>query len=229
MLSEILLNFAVKCEFFNLQNMKIISYCFFVLLTLESCFSGSTALINNSLSLLGDIRSRTSGPTDANEQLDLGLRYYKGLGVTVDESEATKWFTRSAMLGYTPAQYALGSRYYNGIGVPVDKSEAERWYKKAATYGDANACNDLAWMYQEQKRYEEALPFIDKALKSEPNNANFIDTLAMIYKGLRRDAEAKEQFERALKIAEQENRNDIVKSIKEHMQTPKVNTRKRGR
>lgn len=193
MLSEILLNFAVKCEIFNLQNMKIISYCFFVLLTLESCFSGSTALINNSLSLLGDIRSRTSGPTDANEQLDLGLRYYKGLGVTVDESEA------------------------------------ERWYKKAATYGDANACNDLAWMYQEQKRYEEALPFIDKALKSEPNNANFIDTLAMINKGLRRDAEAKEQFERALKIAEQENRNDIVKSIKEHMQTPKVNTRKRGR
>lgn len=46
-------------------------------------------------------------------------------------------FSRSASLGYAPAQMALGVMYETGKGVGRDIGSALTWYKKAAEAGDA--------------------------------------------------------------------------------------------
>jgi TPR repeat protein len=69
--------------------------------------------------------------------------YQNGRGVTKDESEAVKWYRKSAEQGNEPAQYNLGVMYANGLGVAKDESEAVKWYRKSAEQGDADAKDAL--------------------------------------------------------------------------------------
>ena len=57
---------------------------------------------------------------DALAQLQMGLMYDEGLGVTQDHQEAMKWFQRSAKQGFVPAQNVLGVKYHFGRGVRQD-------------------------------------------------------------------------------------------------------------
>ena len=59
-------------------------------------------------------------------------------------------------------------------------------------------------------KYEEALPWAEKAVEAFPQNPNIIDTLAIVYQDLGRYDEAMEQFELCLKLCkEQEDSEDI--------------------
>lgn len=158
---------------------------------------------------------------NADAQCNLGYCYQNAIGVLKDKLEAVKLYTKAAEQGNVYAQYNLGFCYCNGIGVPEDKSKAEEWYKKAAEQGYADAYYELACIYQEQRRYEEALTNINEALKSSPNDAYYIDTLATIYKDLGRYAEAMEQFEKALNIAEEEKDEWNINEIKDHIRALK--------
>jgi len=84
---------------------------------------------------------------NAKAQVNLGVMYYEGKGVTQDYQEAVKWYRKAAEQGLAGAQYNLGNGYYNGIGVTQDFAEAEKWYRKAAEQGDADAQHALGWMY----------------------------------------------------------------------------------
>lgn len=75
----------------------------------------------------------------AEEQFNLGRRYFFGKGVPVDKEEAVKWYRKAADQGHAEAQLLLAARYYSGEGVPVDKTEAAIWFKKAAEQGNAKA------------------------------------------------------------------------------------------
>jgi TPR repeat protein len=66
----------------------------------------------------------------------LGLRYATGEGVTLDEQEAVRWFTRAAEKGNVPAQSKLGSIYFSGRGVPQDPNRAYFWMMVARLSGD---------------------------------------------------------------------------------------------
>ena len=59
-------------------------------------------------------------------------------------------------------------------------------------------------------KYDEALPWAEKAVAAFPDNPNNIDTLATVYQGLGRYENAMEQFERCLKLyKEQDNAEGI--------------------
>ena len=65
-------------------------------------------------------------------QILLGLRYFHGLGVPVDETMGVMWLQKAAEQGYADAQYSLGVCFAGGIGVAQDDKEAGRWFGKVA-------------------------------------------------------------------------------------------------
>lgn len=73
---------------------------------------------------------------DPRAQNALGLRYATGDGVTLDEHEAARWFTRAAELGNVNAQSKLGSLYWVGRGVPQNLNQAYFWTVLARAGGD---------------------------------------------------------------------------------------------
>jgi hypothetical protein len=76
---------------------------------------------------------------DADAQLNLGVCYYNGKGVAVNNVEAVKWFRKAAKQGEASAQYNLAVCYANGTGVERNKVEAVKWFRKAGKQGDRDA------------------------------------------------------------------------------------------
>ena len=54
---------------------------------------------------------------DATAQLNVGLFYFKGVGVGVNKAEGVKWYKLAAAQGDVSAQCNLGAAYSNGEGV----------------------------------------------------------------------------------------------------------------
>jgi len=84
---------------------------------------------------------------NAATQYERGGKYYFGLGVDKDYSEAAKWFRKAAEQGHAKAQFILGVMYANGQGVAQDNAEAVKWYRRAAEQGNAKAQLNLGVMY----------------------------------------------------------------------------------
>jgi TPR repeat protein len=84
---------------------------------------------------------------DPDAQTKLGLAYLLAQGVTKDESEAAKWFSKAAHQGEAQAQMRLGVMYTLGLGVAKDEAEAVKWYRKAADQNDVIAQTCLGTMY----------------------------------------------------------------------------------
>tara|TARA_R110000824_G_C14840086_1_gene638880 strand:- start:7 stop:609 length:603 start_codon:yes stop_codon:yes gene_type:complete len=84
---------------------------------------------------------------NSDSQTNLGLMYYKGIGVPQDYAEAVKWYRLAAEQGVAVAQKNLGYLYDRGIGVPQDYAEALRWYRLAAEQGNSDAQTNLGVMY----------------------------------------------------------------------------------
>ena len=60
--------------------------------------------------------------------------------------------------------------------------------------------NDIAWTYHLLGKYDDALSYVEKAVKVSLDDAHIIYTLATVYQGLGRYDEAMEQFELCLKL-----------------------------
>lgn len=81
---------------------------------------------------------------------------------------------------------------------------ALEYYTKAAEQGDEYAYNQVAWVFHLNEKYEEALPWAEKAVVAFPGNPNIIDTLATVYQDLGRYNESLEQFELCLKLKKEQ-------------------------
>ncbi len=102
---------------------------------------------------------------DAVAQYNMGFFHFQGIALPQDDAAAAKWFRKSAVQGYTKAQYALAVAYGlaarqdhaeaqyslavmhgNGKGVVKSYPEAFFWFHLAATrHGNANKqIRDLA-------------------------------------------------------------------------------------
>jgi hypothetical protein len=88
---------------------------------------------------------------DIEAQYKLGQKYYRGLGVNVDNHQAFYWFTKAAEQNHIEAQHYLGAMYYSGCGTPQDYQKAFKWYKKAAEQGSIGSQFTLGLMYAEGK------------------------------------------------------------------------------
>lgn len=69
----------------------------------------------------------------------LGLRYATGDGVTPNEREAVRWFTKAAEQGNVAAQSKLGSVYFRGRDIPQNFNQAYFWMALARANGDENS------------------------------------------------------------------------------------------
>ena len=66
-------------------------------------------------------------------QHNLGFMYFKGRGIAKDETQAFKWYRKSALKGFGPAQHSLGFMYEQGRGVAKDYLQAHMWFNLAAS------------------------------------------------------------------------------------------------
>jgi len=72
-------------------------------------------------------------PTDANEQYELGKKYYWGEGVPEDKEKAVYWYTKAAEQGHFDACCSLRSCY-----LTTDPVKAEYWHERSMQAGTMN-------------------------------------------------------------------------------------------
>ncbi len=77
----------------------------------------------------------------------IGKMYCHGLGDKKNDTEALKWFEKSAVAGNKYAEFSLGSMFYYGNGVKQDYEKALEWYIKSADKGNPYAAYAVAQMY----------------------------------------------------------------------------------
>ncbi len=108
----------------------------------------------------------------------LGIMYYKGEGVTMNDAVAAKWFELANSQQPTPPlQSKIGAIYYKGNGVTPYYAEARRWYRQAAAQGYDAAQMALSLMYNgkglprnETKAYMWALLAFENGKNPEVKN-----------------------------------------------------------
>lgn len=76
---------------------------------------------------------------DARAQVDLGLRYIEGNGVTKDLTKALALLKNAALQGDSTGQLELGVMYVNGEGVAEDLREGYAWYSLSSQQGNSQA------------------------------------------------------------------------------------------
>lgn len=83
-----------------------------------------------------DETSKLARQGKINAQVQLGIAYEHGEGVTKNPKKAVDWYCRAAKKGSLQAQQNLAWMYANGRGVKRDEAIAVRWFKTAAKTGD---------------------------------------------------------------------------------------------
>lgn len=126
----------------------------------------------------------------ADAQNRLGVRYYKGQGVSKDFKEAFKYFLKSAEQGHVKAQTNVGICYYFGRGVLANYEKSKEWLRKAANQGYDPASSILSKWYKEgDSSYSDA--FVKDIYEDEYDSIKylcqlFISKYSSIYNESRR-------------------------------------------
>ena len=76
-------------------------------------------------------------------QVNIGVMYADGEGVTQSDKKAIKWFRKGAGQGNPDAQMHLGAMYANGYGVTPDAVQAYVWWSIARLQGSASAATQI--------------------------------------------------------------------------------------
>ena len=142
----------------------------------------------------------------AKAQFNLGVCYFNGYGVEMDEKQGFQWFLKAAEQGYAKAQNFVGGCYGKGVGVERDYKEAFQWFLKAAEQGYAEAqCfvgGHYTFGYGVEKDDKEAFQWYLKAAKQGYVEAQF--NLGVCYfNGYGVEKDEKQGFQWFLKAAEQ--------------------------
>ncbi len=80
-------------------------------------------------------------------QLNIGIMYEFGKGVSKNYFEAIKWYELAAKQGNVKAQSYLGFIYVDGIKVSQNYKKSAKWFRLAANQGDAKAQTYLGILY----------------------------------------------------------------------------------
>jgi TPR repeat protein len=73
---------------------------------------------------------------NSQAQFEMGERFFQGLGVPKDYSEAAAWFQQAAHKGHPKAQRILAMMFFLGRGVAADPAEAYKWIQLASLNGE---------------------------------------------------------------------------------------------
>jgi TPR repeat protein len=72
---------------------------------------------------------------DVDAQSQMGYMYSRGKGVTVNESEANRWYRMAAENGDRYSQLEVGLNYYEGKIIPQNFVFAHMWLNLSAAQG----------------------------------------------------------------------------------------------
>lgn len=102
---------------------------------------------------------------------NLGMAYYRGEGVEIDDDKAFYWFLKSAEAGCKTAQNNVGACYISGDGCEKDPHKALEWFYKCAEGGYANGESSVAEVFYYGYvdgivDYEKAMHWYKKAAES---------------------------------------------------------------
>lgn len=73
---------------------------------------------------------------DEKAQFEVGVMFERGIGVDLNQTQAAKWYEKSAIQGHKDAQYNIGIMYAGGRGVEQNNQFAMMWLASAAKQGD---------------------------------------------------------------------------------------------
>ena len=116
---------------------------------------------------------------DATAQGQYAQMLQFGQGVEKNETEALKWYQKSAEAGNDYSQANLGVLYQTGrCGVTKDFAKAAEWYRKAAEQGNAYAQFYLANLYESgngvEKDMKKAIELLEQAAKGGMAQAQMV-------------------------------------------------------
>ena len=118
--------------------------------------------------------------------------------------------------------------YEDGHGVDQDYEKALEWFLKAAEQDVDASFNQIAWVYHLMGKYDEALPWAEKAVETAPDDPDYIDTLATVYEGLGRYKEALEQFEECLRLYKENDDEEGAEETKQKIDALKKKMQRTG-
>ena len=114
-------------------------------------------------------------------QYRLGRCYEKGHGVTQNDAQAFKWYSKAAAQEYAKAEYAVGKCYKDGKGVEKDRKKAVSWFSKAAKQDNADGQFALGKSYLKGKGIaadeKKAKAWLVKAVKNPKGGEDILAKL----------------------------------------------------
>lgn len=150
-----------------------------------------------------DIYQHIADAGDKKGQLKLGYMYEKGLGGSVDMTNAQKWYTMAAEQNEPVAQYLLGQLYQFGwLDKKPDYELAQKWYSSAqAQYAPAAVASGFVYDTVDDN-YQPALAKYELAAKAGDAVGQF--NAGLVYeKGKGRPVNVEKATDLYLRAAEQ--------------------------
>lgn len=168
--------------------------------------------------------NKASYDGDKDAQYLLGLCYELGYGIDKSYMDAIMLYKASSEQNHEKAQeakdrlqsymekmadegnpeyqYELGLYYIHALD---DKIKALEYFSKAAELEYTKSYNEIAWSLHLLDRFEEALPWAEKAFAIYSEAPFVVDTLATVYQDLGRYDEAMNLFEQCLMLKQKQH------------------------
>lgn len=142
---------------------------------------GTKYLENRQYSIAKRCFEKAASKENGNAIYNLGLMYYRGLGVEKNPIKAVEYIERAADKNIYNAIYDLGALYYNGeAGVEKDYQKAEFYFKKLPEDNKFNKANYfLGTIYLNNNDFGKAKQYFELAIKQ--GNINAPSVLGAIY------------------------------------------------
>ena len=149
-------------------------------------------------------------------QINLGVMYDSGTGVSEDPTAAVKWYRAAANQGDRGAQYNLGLMYAAGRGVPQDMIQAAAWQLRAAEQEFADAQYAMGGMYASgtgvAQNRDRAINWLHKSAQSylKEGNGKKASTAADAIKNLAPDHPLVQELSAQIRLSEAKSASQPV-------------------
>lgn len=155
--------------------------------------------------------------------------FYRGVALASMEkfSEAVTKFTSAELIAKQNEPDRLNAQFYFQIGSACERAkdidQAVKYFRHALELEPdfSEALNYLGYMWAERgENLDEARSMIDRAVKQEPKNAAFLDSMAWVLYKLKKPAEALPYMKKAIELTKepdvtlQDHLGDILAAMK---------------
>jgi TPR repeat protein len=158
-------------------------------------------------------KAAEAGNTDAMN--NLGIIYFYGKkGVSADTKKGLELLEKAANAGIIKANAVLSVIYKKGKDVQKNltksKEYAQKTNKLIEKYSNKSLVyNQIAWSLYLMHEYKDALIWAQKLIEANTTDTNHLDTIACVYKGLKRYDDALKYYQKALDLGRTEAAQDI--------------------